>query len=210
LGKRRDKEATCSAILDVAEELFARRGYAETSMSAIARRCRVAKSLIHHHFGSKAALWRQVRARAQAEYVTVASTILESEADVFEILADLVRAYFRFLQHHPRVVQIIARTQLERDRDCSWVDDELSRQMIARVEEHQRRGTLRGDLTPVCLLSLCFSATVHYFQSRREYERFLADDELPNRDGLYLDNMIKIIAFSAIKRCSSPSGLSHK
>ena len=55
-----DPEATRESILDAATALFVDRGYEGVSMSAIAKDAGVTKSLIHHHFGTKAELYRDV------------------------------------------------------------------------------------------------------------------------------------------------------
>ena len=52
MPQRRDKKATQNEILETAEELFSRRGFAATSLAEIARQAGLTKSLIHHHFGT--------------------------------------------------------------------------------------------------------------------------------------------------------------
>ncbi|TQM25447.1 TetR/AcrR family transcriptional regulator [Nocardia bhagyanarayanae] len=48
------------AILDAAFSVFAREGYAQSSVDAIAAEARVAKHTIYNHFGDKASLFRAV------------------------------------------------------------------------------------------------------------------------------------------------------
>ena len=48
-------------ILEAAEVLFVQQGFAGTSVSQITKRAQVNQSLIYHHFGSKASLWRAVK-----------------------------------------------------------------------------------------------------------------------------------------------------
>ncbi|MBC8072705.1 MAG: helix-turn-helix transcriptional regulator, partial [Deltaproteobacteria bacterium] len=63
-ARRHDPEASRAAILDAAEATFVEKGFAGASMSEIAERSSVTKSLIHHHFGSKEALWSEVKRRS--------------------------------------------------------------------------------------------------------------------------------------------------
>ena len=65
----RDPIATRNAILDAAEAVFSERGFGDASMSGIAARGGVTQSLIHHHFGSKQALWRAVKQRRIGPYL---------------------------------------------------------------------------------------------------------------------------------------------
>ena len=64
----RNPEATKKAILDAAERVFFEKGFAQVSTSEIAEEAGVTKSLIHHHFGSKEALWAQVKMRRFKAY----------------------------------------------------------------------------------------------------------------------------------------------
>lgn len=51
---------TKDRILDVAEQIFAEKGYSATSMRTITSRARVNLAAINYHFGSKAQLYRAV------------------------------------------------------------------------------------------------------------------------------------------------------
>src|SRR5947208_12945012 len=50
-------ESTRQALVDSAVEMFAKRGYAATSLDAIAKRARVTKGALYHHFSGKQALF---------------------------------------------------------------------------------------------------------------------------------------------------------
>jgi len=55
-----DSEATRTAILEGALEAFASSGYEGVSVREITRRLGVSHNLVHHYFGSKENLWREV------------------------------------------------------------------------------------------------------------------------------------------------------
>jgi AcrR family transcriptional regulator len=59
---RRDEysDATRRALLDAATELFARDGFAATSLDTVATACRVTKGAVYHHFTGKRALFEEV------------------------------------------------------------------------------------------------------------------------------------------------------
>ncbi|HEV2780751.1 MAG TPA: TetR/AcrR family transcriptional regulator [Actinophytocola sp.] len=50
-------ESTRQALVDSAVELFTKNGYAGTSLDAIAKRARVTKGALYHHFSGKQALF---------------------------------------------------------------------------------------------------------------------------------------------------------
>ena len=56
-------QGTRERLLDTAETLFARQGFAATSLRSITAEARVNLAAIHYHFGSKEALIREVFAR---------------------------------------------------------------------------------------------------------------------------------------------------
>jgi AcrR family transcriptional regulator len=56
-------EATTSALVDAARELFARDGYDATSLAAVAARANVTKGAVYHHFEGKQQLFTAVFTR---------------------------------------------------------------------------------------------------------------------------------------------------
>jgi AcrR family transcriptional regulator len=66
---RRDvmSEGTRRAILRAARQVFARRGYAGTSLSAVVRAAKVTTGAVYHHFGDKQGLFRAVAEQVEAE-----------------------------------------------------------------------------------------------------------------------------------------------
>jgi AcrR family transcriptional regulator len=70
-------EATRAALLEEATALFAKRGYAGTSLEDVATASQVTRGAVYHHFASKQALFEAVldaqELRATAEVVTAAA-----------------------------------------------------------------------------------------------------------------------------------------
>ena len=71
---------TVDRILDAAEELFAERGFSETSLRMITSKAKVNLAAVNYHFGSKNALIHAVFAR----FLTPYSATLESSFDELE------------------------------------------------------------------------------------------------------------------------------
>ena len=79
--KRRERASIPELILDGAEELFARAGYAGTTTRAIARRARINVGQLHYYFDSKRALFEAVVARHGAQITDARRRLLrEAEA----------------------------------------------------------------------------------------------------------------------------------
>jgi AcrR family transcriptional regulator len=62
-------EDTREALLEVARELFAERGYVDTGIDDIAQGARVTRGALYHHFDSKRDVFRAVVERLYAELV---------------------------------------------------------------------------------------------------------------------------------------------
>src|SRR5690554_7591646 len=75
---------TVDRILDAAEELFAERGFSETSLRMITSKAKVNLAAVNYHFGSKNALIHAVFAR----FLTPFSATLETAFDELEAKCD--------------------------------------------------------------------------------------------------------------------------
>jgi AcrR family transcriptional regulator len=85
-------------LLDLADRLFAERGFHAASMDELARRAGVSKPVIYDHFGSKEQLFATcVRRTGKVLADRVASAVSE-ESDLRARLRAGSIAYFRFLQ----------------------------------------------------------------------------------------------------------------
>ncbi|MCR9164362.1 MAG: TetR/AcrR family transcriptional regulator [Nannocystaceae bacterium] len=152
--RRGEVESARSTILECAERLFLERGYAGTSMSEIAKASGVAKSLIHHHFGTKEALWTAVKQSCFAAYYAKQKELLSVEPLTLENAKVSMRMYFEFLAEHPRVLRLMWWMLLSGDDDRSnALVAELGDLGVAQIEAMQERGALRRDLRPESILA---------------------------------------------------------
>jgi TetR/AcrR family transcriptional regulator len=168
---KRDPEATRTAILEAAEEEFLAKGMGETTTSAIARRAGVTKSLIHHHFGSKEALWEEVKQVRFSQYATRQLDILEVSDPTADLLRQSMELYFRSLQRNPQIVRLLAWMFLEDDESCGEMDRELCTRGVEKIAQAQERGELRDDIDPHFVLFSFLALIQHWFQFRDHYRR---------------------------------------
>lgn len=203
----RHPEATRAAIIQAAHRLFVEKGFAHTSVSEIAREAGVTQSLIHHHFGSKQELWRQVGQNCLDEIYSLQSELLSKSSQLPgpEGLRMTLRGLFGFLRKRPDLVRLSLWVQLER----SLIPVPDSEQLKAghRLREHliarQRAGTLRSDLRPEFIVVMLQGVMLHWMQIRQELVSWIHHSELdPNRanseelekaDEEYIDAAIKVL-----------------
>ena len=82
-GSRRQEHAldTRESLVAAARELFAERGYAATPIEEIARRARVTKGALYHHFDDKRELFRAVCRSVQLGWVERIRAAVADEPD---------------------------------------------------------------------------------------------------------------------------------
>lgn len=191
--KMRDPEATKKAILDAAEAVFFEKGFAQVSTSEIAEKAGVTKSLIHHHFGSKDALWTQVKARRfKAYHDQQLQALRERPADA-QLLRHSVELYFRFLLDNPDLVRMMAWMALERDTSTPEQFQLLTELGIARLAESQAAGRLRKDIAPMMILASFMGLVEHWFLHRESLFCCMGLDPRDRTvDEAYLQSILKI------------------
>ncbi|MCP4898662.1 MAG: TetR/AcrR family transcriptional regulator [bacterium] len=200
----RDPERTRATILDGAEEVFLEKGFGNASMSEIARRAKVTKSLIHHHFGSKEELWREVKFRRFTEYAERQMAMLKSAgpADDVGLLRDSMKFYFYFLRDNPQLVRILAWMFLERDtEECIHKDRELITLGVERIREGQKAGKIRDDVDARFVLFIFIGLAQHWFQDCNHFQHDFDTDDLPvDLNEAYLQDAMKIFFEGVLPR----------
>jgi TetR/AcrR family transcriptional regulator len=185
----RNPDLTRERILEAAHALFVAKGFAAVSMREIATRSGVTKSLIHHHFGSKEALWELVKERAISAYAEGQEAELRAATEPDpDLLGNAVRRYFTFLQANPAVVRLFAWTHLDEDQACGRLDAELVRLGAERIRQAQERGLLRADVNPAHVVTLFVNACTQWFEARAHHAQWPG----VGGDAEYLDDFLKI------------------
>jgi TetR/AcrR family transcriptional regulator len=199
---RRNPEATRQALLEAAEAVFLEKGFGNTALSEIARRAGVTKSLIHHYFGSKEGLWREVKQLRFDQYAKEQQSMLDNDAPTGDLLRSSIQLYFRFLKKNPEIVRILAWMFLERDQDdCLQKDQELIDSGLERIRSGQALGFLRRDIDARFILYSFLGLAQHWFQDKEHFIHDFGTDGLPaDLDEAYLEQMLKIFLEGVLVR----------
>jgi AcrR family transcriptional regulator len=88
-------ESTRQALVDSAVELITRRGYAGTSLDEIAKRARVTKGALYHHFSGKQALFEAAFDAVETHVMARLAAIVAAPADPWERAMTGLRAYIK-------------------------------------------------------------------------------------------------------------------
>lgn len=169
--------ARCSAsrskILDVAEALFARRGYAGVGMREVAQGVGLGKSSLFHHFATKLELYNEVLGRALARLAAPLEPVLRAAEDPGVRLDRLIDALVDGLAEHPTTARLALRSLFEEDDVADAPDDPppyeaTLERMIASFQALIAEGVRAGAFRPVSpghLTQTLIGATVYHFAS---------------------------------------------
>ncbi len=161
-------------ILDVAEALFARRGFAGVGLREVAQEVGLSKSSLFHHFPTKIDLYQEVLGRVLDRLQERMAPVLASQAAHAERLDLLVDGLVDALAEHPAMARLTLRSLFEEDetapypRDRKTPFDATLARLIRSFHELIADGIAAGAFRPVSpghLTQTLIGATVYHFAS---------------------------------------------
>lgn len=115
-------------IVGAALAVFAERGYHAASIAEIGERAAITKSVIYHHFGSKAGLYEAILVTQTQSLVDEVRMALPDDPEAPRLRPGL-DAYLAFLQAHPLAWELLFR------------DPPLDAEVLAVYEAQRKRRT---------------------------------------------------------------------
>ncbi|MDR6598824.1 AcrR family transcriptional regulator [Saccharothrix longispora] len=94
-------ESTRQALVDSAVELFTKRGYAGTSLDEVAKRARLTKGALYHHFSGKQALFEAAFDSVENAFMRKLTEIVSAPGDPWDTAIAGLRAYVRVCLEAP-------------------------------------------------------------------------------------------------------------
>ncbi|SEG93707.1 DNA-binding transcriptional regulator, AcrR family [Thermomonospora echinospora] len=157
--KRAPKKETVKAdgvdrrarLLEVAAELFATQGYAETTMRDIADKSGILAGSIYHHFSSKEAMLDEILRDFLTRLYEQFSAIEQEGDNPREALSKLVRVSFSWIHDSPHAVAVYQNEtdNLVRQEAFSYVADyslKIEEVWLRVLTRGQTSGVFRPDL----------------------------------------------------------------
>ena len=158
---RPSADKTRQAILNNAKKLFMKQGFAGTSMSMVAAKAKLNRSLIFHHFGNKQQLWLAVKLdivdRAEKQ-----SPILPSlDLPWTEYLNQLLKNNIAFYKNNPDIVAMInwQRTESQQAPHVGTQQSRATKEWISVLQHFQKRGEINAKINLGFALTLITSIT---------------------------------------------------
>ena len=138
-----------SRLLRAATRLFARAGFAGTTVDEIVAAAKVNKRMVYHYFGDKRGLYHAVLSEAYRSLEAVEVSTLAHSQDIDALTAEIVRAYFDFLAKHPEFVRLLLWENLNDGSGLAHTDARLNKDpMLAALDKLLRAGITAGRIRP--------------------------------------------------------------
>jgi AcrR family transcriptional regulator len=109
--------STRDLILSAAMEVFAEKGYHETTVDDIAKRAGIGKGSIYRYFPSKEALFNAlIESRIELLDNAIREIIQKDDQDVTQIIAQCVETYLAFFENNRGIYQLLFREKSASER----------------------------------------------------------------------------------------------
>lgn len=170
-------------ILSAAQEIFARSGYAGTTMKMVAEQAGVASGLVFHYYESKENLFMVAGSELIDTMITVLREKTETCETGCEALGSFVKAYLDFTIENEKTFPTIIRCSPFSDDNPDLDRQKIGakfRELIDMIEEYLHQGIKDGSITELPVTQTAFMIYANIVGAVRT--RFLTPYEIP---GLY-------------------------
>jgi TetR/AcrR family transcriptional regulator len=157
------------AILEAAEILFAEKGFAAVSMSAIAKLANTSKPNIYHHFKNKHDLYLAVMKGAVARSSALLDSLEDAPGTFSQRLSGFSSGQLENILTHKRSTQLILREALsgspERGQEIAkHVVGSIFARVVAMIHHGQQDNEFRNDIDPALAAFMVIASNMFFFQ----------------------------------------------
>lgn len=182
-------ERTSQRILDVAEQLFAEKGFEGSSLREIAEGVGIREPGLYRHFANKEAIYEAVLERGLMPMMNLLQALSERE-DARQHLHRLPLEMIELLEQHPSMAALFQRALLSpsqsvaEQRMAGWLETlfDKARQVVSQLSQKKAAGGAAGsDLPDEMMLNLMminmFNLCVGYFTCASFFDRVGVQDQ---------------------------------
>jgi TetR/AcrR family transcriptional regulator len=201
---------TPTAVLRAAERVFAKQGFAGTSMRDISRASGVSQPLIHHYFRTKRDLYNEIKRQMIRRFDAYWTDTVRELANDECVPGAVLRRIFEFMKDNPTVLRVGAWSQLEGD-NAPWPGELEALERVSCVfSAAQADGSMRSNLNPTLLTILVEGFMFSWWEYRDNYVRLYEGmPESENLDEKVLEVMTEVFLRGTLA-ASRPSSSAPK
>lgn len=179
--------ATADAILDAAEELFARQGFTATTIKQIGAAANANPALIYYYFGSKEQLYRQLLGRVFGQIVSAGQERLAGADAPADAIRALLQVQSEVMRQRPSLPRLLMREFADHgaahaQEGIAHLSATLFQRLRGLIEEGQRTGAFRADLDPGFAAVSTVSLVPYFHIARPAVSLLLGDPGGPTPD----------------------------
>jgi len=182
----REKERKRREIIDVAEKLFFKEGFKETSMDAIAKKAEYSKRTIYKYFGSKEEVYSAIALRGVELLQKIIMKGSENQKTGFDKLFSVARSLIELKKVNPNYAKVIAyflnqvfeeNKKSEGIQKCQDVVKGIREFIDAFINQGIDDGSIKKDIDiPKTVLSIQTVIVGMYFINDDVYQYFMTDN----------------------------------
>ncbi len=175
-------------ILDAAETLFARQGFAATTIKAIGAEAGVNPALLYYYFPDKARLYHAVLERRIGHFAREAPALLPQGLPPLTAIGHLLRAYGAMMRQAPVFPRLLARELADHEAEHALpLIREIAAGTFQRlcdlIRAGQRLGEIRPELEPRYAAISTIAQMAWFYVAQPAVSRLLGHDgKLPPRE----------------------------
>ena len=158
-------------ILDAAEQLFAARGFARTTIKDIGSAAGLNSALLYYYFADKEELYREVLRRFVSRLVARTMGELTAEGSPDTRLRAVLRAQAELLIENPQFPRLMVRELAESEgahavEQFHLLASTTFRRLCELIEDGQRAGLFRKNVDPRFAAISTIAQVVYFFVAR--------------------------------------------
>lgn len=204
-GRRARPGATSEVILDAAELVFSRSGYAGATVERIAKQAKCYESLIYYHFGSKDKLFAAVLQNAYRKLIEAEQRLVLDFTQPEQALSDIIRFLWQYYQDHPELIILLNTENLLKGQHMAKLRSvsEYLAPAIAilqrTVESGIEQGVFRPDIDVVDLYISIMGLSYFYLSNRYTLSAFLDKNLMDEAERLHWSQVILDTIFASVR-----------
>jgi AcrR family transcriptional regulator len=179
--RRRKGERTAERILDAAEALFAKQGYAAATLRDVAARVGLRTPSLYNHFPNKESLYAAVLERGISPVLDVLTEVVEARDRSDRDVRQIVERTMALVGQHPNLPRLIQHETLSGGRHLTpllqgWIQRTFAR-AYQMVEASSAASRWEPDQFPLLVLAM-YHVFVGYFAIAHVYKDLNGEDLL--------------------------------